>query len=97
MLKIQGSGKPPPWPSLEQQFTGVLEGAISFSWVICSGLLKKHPKEDCFKPTAKNFSGHMGLSLKTFPRLEKTLGFHVCISVFSLFFLRQTVPKFLIS
>lgn len=96
-LKMQGLGKAPPWPNLEQWFAGVSGGVLSFSRVICDGLLKKGPKEDCFKPTAKNSSWHMGLSLKTFPRTEKSFGFHVCISVFSLFFLRQTVPKFLIS
>lgn len=97
MIKHLGLGRAILWPSIMQWFAGLSEDVLSFSRVICDGLLNKDPKEDCFKPTAKKFSWCMELSIKTFPRMEKSRGFHVCISIFSLFFCRQTGPEFLIS
>lgn len=95
-LKTEGLGKAPPGSSVEQQFSGLSEGVLSFTWVICDELLKESPKNDYFESIAESFSCCKELSLSTFPSGEiPYLPF--CLSVYNLFSLRETVPEFLFS
>lgn len=54
-LKTEGLGKAPPGSSVEEQFSGLSEGVLSFTWVICDELLKEGPKNDRFVNSKKLF------------------------------------------